>query len=80
MLTGFMSDGPKHGGPASRAAKAVHHALTARWPKHRYLVGPDAKLVGVVGHVPDKLKAPMLSMYAKRWELSGRKMRKAAGR
>ena len=80
MLTGFMSDGPKHGVPASRAAKAVHRALTSPWPKHRYLVGPDAKLTGVLGFFPDKLKAPSLALYAKRWERSGRKMRKAAGR
>jgi NAD(P)-dependent dehydrogenase (short-subunit alcohol dehydrogenase family) len=75
MMAGFLADGPKHGVPASRVSKAVHHALTASWPKHRYLVGPDAKLTGIGDHLPDRLKAPVLSLYAKRWERSGRKMR-----
>ena len=80
MLTGFMADGAKHGVPASRAAKAVHHALTSARPRHRYLVGPDAKLVGIAGFLPDKLKARSLALYAKRWERSGRKMRTRGGR
>jgi NAD(P)-dependent dehydrogenase (short-subunit alcohol dehydrogenase family) len=75
MLAGFMADGPKHGVPASRAAKAVHRALTSPWPKHRYLVGPDAQLTRASGYLPDKAKARVLALYAKRWELSGRKMR-----
>jgi len=31
--------------PAGRVAKIVEHALTARRPRTRYLVGPDAKLL-----------------------------------
>lgn len=30
--------------PANQVAKAVEKALTARWPKLRYSVGPDAKM------------------------------------
>jgi NAD(P)-dependent dehydrogenase (short-subunit alcohol dehydrogenase family) len=75
MLAGFMADGPKHGVPAARAAKAVQRALTSPWPKHRYLVGPDAQLTRAGGYLPDKAKARILALYAKRWERSGRKMR-----
>jgi NAD(P)-dependent dehydrogenase (short-subunit alcohol dehydrogenase family) len=74
-LGGFMADGAKHGIPAARVAKAVHHAVTSPRPKHRYLVGPDAKLVGIVSRMPDKARAQMLALYTKRWERSGRKMR-----
>lgn len=75
MLSGFLADGVAHGVPASRVAKAVHHALASSRPKHRYLIGPDGKLTGLSGFFPDKLKARMLALYAKRWELGGRKMR-----
>lgn len=75
MLGGFLADGAAHGIPAARVAKAVHHALTASRPRHRYLVGPDAKLTGISEFLPDKLKARSLALYAKRWERSGRKLR-----
>jgi len=77
MVGGFLADGAAHGIPASRVAKAVHHALTASRPRHRYLVGPDAKLTGMAGYLPDKVRARTLALYAKRWERSGRKMRAA---
>ena len=75
MMVGFLADGAKRGIPAARVAKAVHHALTARFPKHRYLVGPDAKLVGVVGFLPDRLKHRSLALYSSRWARAGRKLR-----
>jgi NAD(P)-dependent dehydrogenase (short-subunit alcohol dehydrogenase family) len=34
----------RHGVPAARVARAVEHALTARRPKTRYLVGGDARV------------------------------------
>ena len=41
--------------PAERVAKVVHHALTARRPKTRYLVGPDAQISGrLVRLLPDR--------------------------
>jgi hypothetical protein len=39
------------------AKGAVTHALTAGRPKHRYLVGPDARFVGNLTRLlPDKAK------------------------
>lgn len=41
--------------PAERVAKAVHHALTARRPKTRYLVGLDARVTArLVSWLPDR--------------------------
>ena len=78
MLYGFVADGAKRGIPASKVAAAVHHALTASRPKHRYLVGPDAKVVGVVSRLPDRLRQRMLALNAVRWTKSGHELRKQA--
>jgi NAD(P)-dependent dehydrogenase (short-subunit alcohol dehydrogenase family) len=75
MLYGFVADGTKRGIPASRVATAVHHALTADRPKHRYLVGPDAKAVGIVSRLPDRVRARALALNSGRWERMGRKLR-----
>lgn len=41
--------------PAERVARVVHRALTARRPKTRYLVGPDAQIGGrLVRFLPDR--------------------------
>lgn len=43
--------------PASEVAKTVEHALTARRPRTRYLVGRDAKLRGRVSKfIPDRMR------------------------
>lgn len=75
MLYGFVADGAKRGIPAPRVADAVHHALSAPRPKHRYLVGPDAKVVGVVTRLPDRLRARGIALNAARWARAGRKIR-----
>ena len=46
----------RRGQPADRVAEAVEHALTARRPKTRYLVGRDAKLRAGFEHLPDRLR------------------------
>jgi NAD(P)-dependent dehydrogenase (short-subunit alcohol dehydrogenase family) len=47
----------KDGGiPASKVADVVHHAVTAKRPKNRYLVGPDAHLRVVIEALPDWLR------------------------
>lgn len=38
--------------PVDAAVDAVHHALTARRPRTRYLVGPDARTVRVARRLP----------------------------
>jgi NAD(P)-dependent dehydrogenase (short-subunit alcohol dehydrogenase family) len=44
--------------PLSAATDAIVHALTAPHPKHRYLVGPDAKVLGGLYRVlPDRVFA-----------------------
>jgi NAD(P)-dependent dehydrogenase (short-subunit alcohol dehydrogenase family) len=44
------------GTPAEKVAEAVHHALTARAPKTRYLVGNDAKVTAKLAWaLPDRL-------------------------
>jgi NAD(P)-dependent dehydrogenase (short-subunit alcohol dehydrogenase family) len=40
--------------PPGRVAKAIVHALTARRPRTRYLVGPDARLLAVLAKLPDR--------------------------
>jgi NAD(P)-dependent dehydrogenase (short-subunit alcohol dehydrogenase family) len=46
---------PERGLPPSAVAKVVEHALTARRPKTRYLVGRDAKVRAAVARVlPDR--------------------------
>jgi NAD(P)-dependent dehydrogenase (short-subunit alcohol dehydrogenase family) len=45
----------RRGVDASKVAVAVEHALTSARPKHRYLVGKDAKVAGnLVRIVPDR--------------------------
>jgi NAD(P)-dependent dehydrogenase (short-subunit alcohol dehydrogenase family) len=75
MLYGFAEEGKRNGIPASKVADAVHHALTSNRPKHRYLVGSDAKVVGVVSRMPDSLRHRMLALNLNRWSRNGRKIR-----
>lgn len=41
----FMDRGARDGIPPEKVAKAVEHALTAKRPRTRYLVGADAKIM-----------------------------------
>ncbi len=47
--------------PADRVARAVAHALLARRPKTRYLVGTDARLGALVAHLPDRLRDRLIA-------------------
>jgi NAD(P)-dependent dehydrogenase (short-subunit alcohol dehydrogenase family) len=75
MMYGFVADGAKRGIPASKVGDTVHHALTASRPKHRYLVGPDAKVIGVVSRLPDRIRHRMLALNSARWAKAGHKIR-----
>lgn len=56
-LRGFVEQGGTGGVAPDRVARSIHHALTSRWPKDRYLVGPDAKLAaGLISRLPDRLR------------------------
>lgn len=78
MAHGFVAEGAAKGIPASKVAHAVHHALTSEKPKHRYLVGPDAKVLAVVASMPDRLRHRLLALNIARWSRSGRKLRAGA--
>jgi NAD(P)-dependent dehydrogenase (short-subunit alcohol dehydrogenase family) len=45
----------RHAIPPERVAKVIEHALTARRPKGRYLVGPDAHLQAVLAAMPTRV-------------------------
>jgi NAD(P)-dependent dehydrogenase (short-subunit alcohol dehydrogenase family) len=73
---GFIDEGRHRGVDADRVARAVEHALTARRPKARYLVGPDAKVYGhVLTRLPDRLRDTLTDLGSRRWERRGRKVR-----
>jgi len=48
------------GVPAEEVAKAVAHALTARRPRSRYLVGPDARRRARLQRLPDRIRDRIL--------------------
>ncbi|HEX6938496.1 MAG TPA: SDR family oxidoreductase [Longimicrobiales bacterium] len=50
----------EHGLPPDEVAKAVEHALTARRPKTRYLVGPDARARALLRWLPDRLRDALI--------------------
>lgn len=75
MIYGFVAQGPKRGVPPTRVAEVVHHALTSSRPKHRYLVGPDAKATGVVARMPDRVRQWALNQNISRWAKSGKAIR-----
>ena len=51
----------KAGSPPEDVAEAVMHALTAKKPKTRYLVGPDAKRRARLQRLPDRMRDRMLT-------------------
>ena len=52
--------------PATTVAQAVHHALTARRPKTRYLVGSDAKAQALLSRVlSDRMSDALLRLFMK---------------
>jgi hypothetical protein len=59
MLAGLrqsLEEAEGRGIPPDEVAKAVAHALTAKRPKTRYLVGRDARIQAVAGTVmPDRV-------------------------
>lgn len=72
---GFLDEGRHKGIPPDRVAKAVEHALTARRPKPRYLVGIDAKFAGhIVSRAPDRVRDALVQMNVGRWLARGRKL------
>ena len=55
-MEGFIDQGARTGIPAERVAEVVGHALGSKSPRHRYLVGRDAKMFGnVARYAPDRV-------------------------
>lgn len=48
--------GATHGLPPDAVARVVEHALTARRPKTRYLVGRDARIRAALRFLPDRMR------------------------
>ena len=54
---------PKRGLPPVKVAEVIEHALTARRPKTRYLVGRDAVIAGrFIARLPDRLHDRILTL------------------
>jgi NAD(P)-dependent dehydrogenase (short-subunit alcohol dehydrogenase family) len=49
--------------PAVEVAKVVEHALTAKRPRTRYVVGPDARRRARVQRLPDRLRDRVLTRF-----------------
>ncbi len=71
----FIEHGKTKGVEADRVAKAVEHALTSPRPKARYLVGPDAKFVGILTKLPDAVREKLMDANGRNMEKKGRKLR-----
>ena len=57
----------------AKVAAAVEHALTARRPKARYLVGPDAKVAGhVITRLPDVARTRVLALGLRQYARTAR--------
>lgn len=52
---------PKHAIAPDKVAAKIHHALTARRPRTRYLVGWDARAGALATHLPDRWRDWLLS-------------------
>lgn len=78
-MYGFVSEGARRGIAPMRVAEVVHRALTEERPRLRYLVGPDAALVGLIDRLPDRLRRRALALNDARLARVGRTVR-ARGR
>ncbi len=47
---------PKRANPPEKVAEVIARALTARWPRTRYIVGRDARLGAILASLPDRFK------------------------
>ena len=57
-MEGIIKQGDRNGIPPEKVASVVEHALASSRPRHRYLVGRDAKMFGAVARfAPDRVGA-----------------------
>ncbi len=55
-----VRDTGDRGAPPEAVARVVHHALTARRPATRYLVGSMARIRAILQHLPDRMRDRLL--------------------
>jgi NAD(P)-dependent dehydrogenase (short-subunit alcohol dehydrogenase family) len=60
-LRSFAAARAAKAAPADKVAQAVEHALSARRPRTRYLVGRDARIRGAIERLPDRLRDRIVS-------------------
>jgi NAD(P)-dependent dehydrogenase (short-subunit alcohol dehydrogenase family) len=75
LFRGFLAEADARAIHADRVAEAVEHALTARRPKARYVVGTDAKVQAAIDRLPDRLRELLLSRAFDRYQRAGRSLR-----
>ena len=51
----------RHGRPGTVVAKKIEHALTARRPRTRYVIGPDARFQVSGNFMPDRLRDKVMA-------------------
>lgn len=72
-IRNFIEDAEKRAIPPERVADAVQHALTAKRPKTRYLVGTDARLQAALSTVaPDRMIDRVIARQLKIGKTNGR--------
>jgi NAD(P)-dependent dehydrogenase (short-subunit alcohol dehydrogenase family) len=60
-LRAFAAARAAKAAPADSVARAVEHALTARRPRTRYLVGRDARIRSLIERLPDRVRDRIVS-------------------
>lgn len=65
----------RSGIPPTRVARAVEHALMAKRPKTRYVVGLDAQAQRFVARIPDRLRDRLLAKARAGFAKKGRDLR-----
>lgn len=69
LMFRYAEEMDRRGIPPDRVADVVTHALTARRPKTRYLVGNDAKMQAVVARmIPDRLRDRLIRQQLKAFD------------
>jgi hypothetical protein len=61
MVSNIRKTAPNDGVPADAVAQAVEHALTAKKPRTRYLVGTAALLRVLLGILPDRARDRLIT-------------------
>lgn len=61
LMRRVVEQSQRHSVPPQRVARSVEHALTARRPRARYLVGADAHAQAILRRLPDRPRDAVLS-------------------